>query len=212
MDGLGSAGDGDGVTQFHQRHVRMVADQPFELPFVLGRDLWLGSRKPVPRRDIPRLASLLQQLLHHAQRDVVPVSNLLARPVIPVIGRHNTLAKISRQSSHTPIYHKKVDGVADIAYMLTADALSQEYKDRMQVLAEFLGSSFACAVLAGSILQVAHMGIEIFSTKFRYDSVPSRQPPLSHMGSSYSPVFGQGIRKGSPMRFAHASTCYTGDQ
>lgn len=65
------------------------------------------------------------------------------------------------------LYEQKVDGAAED--VLTLDPLSREFKGRMQALKTFLTSDFARALLAGSILQIAYMGIEMFS---RNKSIP----------------------------------------
>lgn len=57
-------------------------------------------------------------------------------------------------------YDNMLEGTESV---LTLDPSSEAFKRRMRTLEEFLASDFARATLAGTILQIAFMGIEIFS-------------------------------------------------
>ena len=96
MDGLGCAGNADGIAQFLKRHIRLLRHQTVELPLVRGGNLGLGSRESMPGGNVSGKPALLYKLLNHAQRHVVTVRYLLARAVTAVIGSHNAFSKVLR--------------------------------------------------------------------------------------------------------------------
>jgi len=100
MDGLWRAIHADRVSKFLKRHVWIIPDQTLELLLMARGNFRLRSREAMPRGDVARAPSLLQQLLDHTQRDVISRGDLLARALPTVIRHHDTFAQIIRQSSH----------------------------------------------------------------------------------------------------------------
>lgn len=50
--------------------------------------------------DISGSPALLQKLLHHAQRDTIPLSHLLSVPFLTVVGSKDPFTQIQRDRSH----------------------------------------------------------------------------------------------------------------
>jgi hypothetical protein len=92
--------DRNGFAQFLQRHIRVVAHQASKPLLMFERNLGLSAGEAMPRSNIPRALSLLQQLLDQPQRDVVPLRDLSPRPVASVTRRHNPFPQVHRYRSH----------------------------------------------------------------------------------------------------------------
>lgn len=100
MDCLRGARKSQGVTQLLKRHIWALPHQAFELLLMQRRYLRLPAGMAVARGDIAGRPPLLQELFHHAQGDVVPLSDLLASCISPVICSNNPSAQILRKCSH----------------------------------------------------------------------------------------------------------------
>ena len=63
----------------------------------------------MPRSDVARAPTLLQELLNHPQGDAESVGNLGPCAFVAVITIQNPLAKVQRKRTHTPLYHTPLD-------------------------------------------------------------------------------------------------------
>ena len=84
MDGHERAGEAEHVAHFRQRRVRALPDDGDHAAPVSFRDLRLPPRTVIQRADLADGLALLNQLLHHAQRNAVALGDRLAG-VFPLI-------------------------------------------------------------------------------------------------------------------------------
>ena len=75
-----TAGQPSCCAHFGKRHIRLFLEQYFEPLAMRLKYLWLSSRPMMLGRQVAYPSSLLQQLLHHAQRDSEPLGHLQPGP------------------------------------------------------------------------------------------------------------------------------------
>lgn len=84
MDGHERAGESEHIAHFRQRRVRALPDDGDHAAPVSVRDLRLSPRPVIQGADLADRPALLDQLLHHSQRDAKTLCDRLAG-VLPVI-------------------------------------------------------------------------------------------------------------------------------
>jgi len=89
-----------GGAQFLERQVGLFLYQEAQLPLMGLDDQGLAPRAMVARADLSGASTLLQEFLHHPERNPVTLRNLLSGPILLVIGSQNPFAQIQRERSH----------------------------------------------------------------------------------------------------------------
>ena len=94
MDGHERAGEAEHVAHLRQRRVRTLPDDGDHAAPVSVRDLRLPPRPVVQGTDLADVAALLDQLLHHAQRDAETLCDLLAGVLSLIVTGQYPLADV----------------------------------------------------------------------------------------------------------------------
>ena len=102
MDGWQSAFQTGGRTQFTQRQVGLLGQQPLPMLPMAFKNLGLAPGKMVARSNITCAAALLEQFLNHAKRNPKAMRHLLTATFPRIVTGQYPLSQIHRQRLHHP--------------------------------------------------------------------------------------------------------------
>ena len=104
MDGWQSAFQSNRLAQFCQGQVWLPAQQLTHLAVMRDKDGWFASGAMMLRGDVADPPPLLQELLDHAQRNLVAPGHFLAGAFFLIVGSQDSFPQIQRErlSLHAP--------------------------------------------------------------------------------------------------------------
>lgn len=104
MDRHNRAAQAEAVAQFRQRHVRALPYGRRHALSMRPRYDRLPTRPVAEVSDLAGGLALLQQLLHHSQRDAKPLGYRIPRVLARVVARQYPFANVEGQSFHAAKY------------------------------------------------------------------------------------------------------------
>ena len=102
MNGWKGAVQPRGGAQFLEGQIRLLIQQRPQLVMVAGNDAGLAAGAVMLRPHVTEAATLLQELLDHAEGNTEALGHRFARALLLVVGGQNAFAQIQRKCLHTP--------------------------------------------------------------------------------------------------------------
>jgi hypothetical protein len=100
MNRLQRALEAQGLAQLLQRQVILLVEQRAHLATMGGQDHGFAAGKVVPRSDVTRTPTLLQELLNHPERDAKTMGDLSPGALVVIVSVEDPLTEIQRKRAH----------------------------------------------------------------------------------------------------------------